>query len=446
MSIELEWFLKTYPKITTIEAIMPDCNGIMRGKWVPVQKLEKLIKGDAKLPKTALNLDIWGRDVEELVFETGDDDGLCVVVEGSLQATPWSPEGRYGECQLTMTNPDGSPYMGDPRQVLIAVVDKLKQAGFGVVVAAELEFSLITLEHGRPVHTGKSLPGELPIGGNLYGTDSLLENEPFLEEVRAACEIQSLPFDGVIKESAPSQYEINMKHHDDPVSAARQVLQMRRLIKGVAAKHQRIATFMPKPFPGESGNGMHLHLNLIDRNGQNVFDDGSDTGSELLSFAIAGLLKHMRDSTLIFAPHVNSYRRFEPGVHAPTYPAWGYENRTVAIRVPTGSPKARRIEHRVAGADANPYLLMAATLAAVLEGITAKSPAPQPVTGNGYAQTVEPLPIHPHEAVEIFRHSEFIATGLSPELRRHITLTKEQELAEFRRYISAMEYQTYLQY
>jgi len=92
MSIELEWFLKTYPKITTIEAIMPDCNGIMRGKWVPVQKLEKLIKGDAKLPKTALNLDIWGRDVEELVFETGDDDGLCVVVEGSLQATPWSPE------------------------------------------------------------------------------------------------------------------------------------------------------------------------------------------------------------------------------------------------------------------------------------------------------------------------------------------------------------------
>ena len=237
-----------------------------------------------------------------------------------------------------------------------------------------------------------------------------------------------------------------MKHHDDPVSAARQVLQMRRLIKGVAAKHQRIATFMPKPFPGESGNGMHLHLNLIDRNGQNVFDDGSDTGSELLSFAIAGLLKHMRDSTLIFAPHVNSYRRFEPGVHAPTYPAWGYENRTVAIRVPTGSPKARRIEHRVAGADANPYLLMAATLAAVLEGITAKSPAPQPVTGNGYAQTVEPLPIHPHEAVEIFRHSEFIATGLSPELRRHITLTKEQELAEFRRYISAMEYQTYLQY
>lgn len=446
MTIETDWFLKTYPNITTIEAIMPDCNGIMRGKWVPVQKLEKLFSGDAKLPKSALNLDVWGRDVEELVFESGDEDGLCAAVEGSLQATPWSPGQRYGECQLTMLNQDGSPYMGDPRQVLEAIVKKYHAQGWQPVVAGELEFSLVTLEHQRPVHTSKTLPGQLPIGGNLYGTDVLLEHEALLDDIRQACQVQSLPFDGVVKESAPSQYEINMRHHDDPVLAARQILQMRRLVKGVASKHGFVATFMPKPFIGQSGNGMHIHMSLLDQDDRNLFDNGKEQGSELLQHAIAGMLKHMRDCTLIFAPHINSYRRLEPGVHAPTYPGWGYENRTVALRVPTGASKSRRIEHRVAGAEANPYLVMAAVLAAAWDGLANKLTAPPPVTGDGYLQTVDPLPIHIHEAVEIFSASNFIAKELSPELRRHIALTKEQEILEFRRYISAMEYQTYLQY
>jgi glutamine synthetase len=203
---------------------------------------------------------------------------------------------------------------------------------------------------------------------------------------------------------------------------------------------------MPKPFIGESGNGMHIHMSLLDKDDRNIFDNGQEEGSDLMQQAVAGMLKHMRDCTLIFAPHINSYRRLEPGVHAPTYPGWGYENRTVALRIPTGSNKARRIEHRVAGAETNPYLVLAAILAAAWDGLTNNLTPPPPVTGDGYAQTIDPLPIHIHEAVDIFRASNFVADSLSPELRRHIALTKEQEILEFRRYISAMEYQTYLQY
>ena len=160
-----------------------------------------------------------------------------------------------------------------------------------------------------------------------------------------------------------------MQHVDNPVLAAKQIIMMKRLIKGVAAKHDLIASFMAKPFENEAGNGMHVHCSLLDENGVNVFDDGGETGTPLLHNAIGGCLTYMAESVAILAPNYNAYRRFQPGCHAPTYPCWGYENRTVAVRVPAGSTAARRLEHRVAGADTNPYLLFAVILSAMLEGI-----------------------------------------------------------------------------
>ncbi len=446
MSLEADWFLRAHPEITTIEALLPDCNGVMRGKWLPRHKLGKIFDGELKLPKTALSLDIWGRDVEELVFASGDADGICRPVEGSLLPTPWAAGGQHGQIMLSMFEADGTPYLGDPRHVLKQVVARYQEAGWTPVVAAELEFSLVTMDAGNPQHSCPAPAGASPVGGNMYGLDVLNQHQEMMEDLRLACELQDLPFDGVVKESAPSQYEINMQHVDNPVLAAKQIMMMKRLIKGVATKHGLIASFMAKPFEQEAGNGMHVHCSLLNEQGVNVFDDGSERGTPLLHHAIAGCLRYMPDSMAIFAPSYNAYRRFQSGSHAPVYATWGYENRTVAVRVPAGSHAARRLEHRVAGADANPYLLFAVILGAMLEGMEQQLAVPKPTTGDGYSvQGVPELPIYMHEAMQVFSQSDFIRAALGGELQRIFNLTKTQEIEEFRRRVTPLEYQSYLE-
>ena len=445
MSQEVDWFLRAHPEITTIEALLPDCNGVMRGKWLPRHKLAKIFDGELKLPQTALSLDIWGRDVEELVFASGDADGICRPVEGSLLPTPWSPNGQHGQVMMSMYAADGTPYMGDPRHVLKQVVSRFTERGWRPVVAAELEFSLVTMEDGHPSHTCPSPAAGTPVGGNMYSLDVLNQHQEMIEELRVACEQQDLPFDGVVKESAPSQYEINMQHVDSPVLAAKQIMMMKRLIKGVAARHQLIASFMPKPFEEEAGNGMHVHCSVLDETGKNIFDDGTERGSSFLLQAIAGCLSHMAESIAIFAPSYNAYRRFQRGSHAPTSPSWGYENRTVAVRVPAGNSAARRLEHRVAGADANPYLMFAVLLAAMLAGIEQEMSPGKPTTGDGYSQQKDTLPVYMQDSLGLFQQSEFIRDALGDELQRIFSLTKEQEIDEFRRRVTQLEYQSYLE-
>tara|TARA_R110002073_G_scaffold135117_2_gene283116 strand:+ start:19253 stop:20596 length:1344 start_codon:yes stop_codon:yes gene_type:complete len=445
MALEADWFLRAHPEITTIEALLPDCNGIMRGKWVPRHKLATIFDGELKLPKTALSLDVWGRDVEELVFASGDADGICRPVEGSLLPAPWAAGGQHGQVMLSMFDGDGSPYLGDPRHVLKKVLGRYQEAGWRPVVAAELEFSLVQWDERVPLHTCPAPAGSSPVGGNTYGLDVLNHHQDMMEDLRVACEIQDLPFDGVVKESAPSQYEINMAHVDNPVLAAKQIMMMKRLIKGVASKHGLIASFMPKPFEQESGNGMHVHCSVLDEKGNNIFDDGTEKGSPLLHNAIGGCLLNMADSMTVFAPSYNAYRRFQRGAHAPTYPSWGFENRTVAVRVPAGSHAARRLEHRVAGSDANPYLLFAVLLAAMMDGIEQNISPGDPISGDGYTQEDATLPVYMPDAVNLFSDSDFIRNSLGPELQRIFTLTKRQELEEFRRRISLLEYQSYLE-
>jgi glutamine synthetase len=236
-----------------------------------------------------------------------------------------------------------------------------------------------------------------------------------------------------------------MQHVDDPVKAARQIIMMKRLIKGVAAKHGLIASFMAKPFENEAGNGMHVHCSVLNEKGINIFDDGTDKGTPLLHQAIGGCLTYMAESVAIFAPTYNAYRRFQKGCHAPTFPSWGYENRTVAIRVPASSPISRRLEHRVAGADANPYLLFAAILSGMLEGINENLSPGGPISGDGYAQEEASLPIYMPDAVRMFKESDFIRNALGSEMQRIFTLSKEQEIDEFRRRITTLEYQSFLE-
>ncbi len=313
------------------------------------------------------------------------------------------------------------------------------------MVAAELEFSLVLYDREGIHHTCPRPVGSSPIGGNTYGVDVLQSNAALLDDIRRACEVQELPFDGIVKESAPSQYEINMQHVDNPVLAADQIQMMKRLIKGVAAKHGLVASFMAKPFENEAGNGMHVHCSVLDERGDNIFDDGSDLGTDLLRHAIAGCMEYMAESMAIFAPNFNSYRRFQPGAHAPTSPSWGYENRTVSVRVPAGKHAARRLEQRVSGADANPYLVFACLLSSVMDGMEKQLDPGTPIEGDGYEQAGETLPVYLPEAIKLFEESDFIERNLGSELQRIYALSKWQENAEFRSRISELEYQSYLE-
>ena len=237
-----------------------------------------------------------------------------------------------------------------------------------------------------------------------------------------------IPADTAISESGLGQFEINMMHTDDPLRAADDAWLFKMLLKGLARRHGFAASFMAKPYPDYSGNGLHTHFSVIDKNGVNVFDNGGPEGSELLRQAVAGCLAAMHDCTLIFAPHENSYDRLVPEAHAPNQICWAYENRTSAIRIPSGNPVARRIEHRVAGGDVNPYLMLAAILGAALIGIEEKMTPPPPITGNAYALDLPLLPDNWRDAIDVFEKSEVVARIFPRELIRNLVMTKRQEL------------------
>jgi glutamine synthetase len=218
-------------------------------------------------------------------------------------------------------------------------------------------------------------------------------------------------------------------HCDDPLRAADDAWLFKMLVKGLARRHGFAASFMAKPYPEYSGSGLHTHFSLVDESGDNVFDSGGPKGTAMLKNAVAGCLHAMRDSALIFAPHQNSYERLVPGKHAPTSIAWGYENRTTAIRIPAGSPSARRIEHRVAGGDVNPYLMLAAILGAALDGIENQMEPASPIVGNAYAQEGLPqIPATWEDAIDALEQSTIVPRFLHPELIKNLIQTKRQEL------------------
>lgn len=445
MQREVELFLKAYPSVSMIEALITDCNGVARGKWIPRTKILSVLETGLKLPKSALNLDVWGRDVPELAFTSGDVDGWCRAVNGSLTPVQTERGIDHGQLIMTMYKDDGTPFMGDPRQVLAEVVKRFESKSLRPCVAAELEFNLFQ-DPGRDQPMSAALNGRRQLGGNLYALDELDRHHEMLEVLREYFAVQNLPFEGIIKEAAPNQYEVNMAHNDNALELADQIVRMQRGIRTVAQRFGWIASFMPKPMSDAAGNGMHVHCSLLEEQGANVFNDGSDEGSELLRYAVGGSLALMPDAMLIFAPSFNAYRRFQSGNHAPTFPAWGYDNRTTALRIPAGPPAAKRIEHRVAGADTNPYLAIAAVLAGVLAGIENRIQPPPPIEGNAYDQEPDSpgLPTLMGTAIDRFQTSEIIAQQLSTEFQHMFALSKRQELDEFGRQITELEYDSYL--
>ena len=439
---QLQSFLDEHPDIEVFEIMLPDVCGGLRGKWVTRDKIHKVFAGEVKIPLSALAFDVWGRDGEKWVFESGDGDGFCVPDIRTLVPVPWLKR-PTGQVVISMNEVDGSPCSYDTRRIIERLMKRFAELGLTPMMASEMEFYLLHNEQdtlGRPVHTQTDRVGGALASGQTYCIDTMENMSELMHGIRDACTVQQLPIDTLIKESAPSQYEINLYHCPDPLVAADQAMMLQRAIRGVSKRHNLQATFMAKPFGDLAGNGMHMHCSLLDTDGNNAFDDGTGEGNELLRQAIAGCLAVMEQSMLLFAPNMNSYRRFQRGTHAPLAPSWGYENRTVSVRVPADSPKATRIEHRVAGADANPYLVTAAILAGMLYGIENKLQPPQPLEGNAYDQLPPTLPRYWPDALAGFEQSEFIAEYFGEEFRKVYAILKQQELDEFDRQVTPLEY------
>ncbi|RXE47717.1 glutamine synthetase family protein [Chromohalobacter israelensis] len=442
---------KKQGKSRELDLFITDLNGNLRGKRLPASGLKKLRKEGIKLPLSVVGFDFWGADVLDngLVFETGDSDGVCMPVSQEPIPVPWS-EAPRDQMLAMMFNPDGTPFGADPRQVLNRMVDRFSAKGLTPVLATELEFYLMDAESEsvqRPIPPaladGK---GRRLANAEGYSVEEMDGFEAFFADIREACQGQGIGADTIIAEMGPGQFEVNLNHVADPLNAGDQAILFKRLVRGVSRRHGYSATFMAKPYVEESGNGFHTHFSLLDRDGNNVFDDGTEQGSDLLRHAIAGMMQLMPESMLVFAPHLNSYRRFMPGAHAPTHASWGYENRTVALRVPESSNLARRIEHRVAGADANPYLVLASILAGALHGMENALEPDAPVEGDAYAEESPryPLPCEWQDAIARFEQSEILREYLGEEFVRVYAQAKRQERRRLNERISDVEYEAYL--
>ena len=347
------------------------------------------------------------------------------------------------QVMISMQEVDGEPCAYDSRHIVQSLMARFAARGLTPVVASEMEFYLFRDEEdslGRPVHTQTDRVGGVLASGQTYSVETMEDMAPLMHAIRDACVAQNLPVDTLIKESAPSQYEINLYHSPDALLAADQAVMLKRAIRSVAGAHGLRATFMAKPFGNLAGNGMHVHCSLVDADGRNAFIDATGQGNELLRQAIAGCLATMEESMLLFAPNLNSFRRFQRGSHAPMAPCWGFENRTVSLRVPADSPAATRIEHRVAGADANPYLVVAAILAGMLHGIENALQPPAPVEGNAYDLLPPSLPRYWPDALARFSASEFVRVNLGESFQHVYTVLKQQEMDEFDRQVTPMEY------
>ena len=446
---EASAFLDANPDITSIHVIWTDICGVARGKILRRDELVPAWKDGRFMPISALVLDITGQDVPEtgLVFDEGDRDMLLWPVLGSLVRIPWMEE-PTAQYLATVHDLDGTPHFADPRNALEAIVKRFQnELNMTPVGAVELEFFLMDRASalaGEP-RAPKSLINEhRPQHYQAYYLQDLDDFAPFFKDLYAYCEAQGLPAKTLISEYAPGQMEIVLRHRSDVLKACDEGIMLKRAIKATAEKHGMAATFMAKPYAQWTGSGMHIHVSLGDEKGNNLFAAEDPMQNELLLHAIGGLKAAMAESMLIFAPNANSYRRFRRNSYAPVSASWGINNRTVSLRVPAGAANACHIEPRPSGADANPYLVMAAILAGMHYGITEKSDPGNPVVGNGYEKRAKYIPGNWFDAIDAFWRASIMKEYFGkPFVDTYCTL-KEVEADRFYAEPTARDFEWYL--
>ena len=422
-----------------------DLNGQLRGKRFPASSFKKILKDGSRMPLSTSCIDMWGTDLLDspYLFDSGDSDGVVLPTGAELILINWLNQ-PTAILPAWMCDESSVPSLIDPRQILRAVLDKYAAIGLKPVIAFELEFHLIDPKSNIPISPKNPISKAQLSNTSVLSIDELDAFESFFSDVSEACKSHNIPSDTAISENGVGQFEINLKHTDNSLAAADHALFLKRIIKGVAQKHSLKASFMAKPFLDTAGNGMHLHMSILDNTGLNIFGVQSVDGSKILKNAIGGLICALKESTLIFAPHLNSYRRLRPGSHAPTSICWGYENRTAAIRIPGGSIDNMRLEHRVSGADANPYLVAAAVLSGALNGIKKEIRAPEPINGDSYSKSHEHIPLDWLSAIDIFKRGHLNKTFYSDSFIEVFSSLKTQESKTFSNRMESFEISTYV--
>ncbi len=446
---EAEAFLEANPDINSIHIVWTDICGVARGKVLRRDELVPAWKDGRFMPISALVLDITGQDVPEtgLVFDEGDRDMLMWPIPGTLTRVPWMTE-PTAQYIAAIHDLDGTPHYADPRNALETIVKRFQlELNMTPVGAVELEFFLMDRASalaGKP-RAPKALTNEhRPQHYQAYYLQDLEDFQPFFNDLYAYCEQQGLPAKTLISEYAPGQMEIVLRHRADVLKACDEAIMLKRLIKAVADKHGLAATFMAKPYSQWTGSGMHIHVSLGDEQGENLFAADDPMQNELLLHAIGGLKAAMAESMLIFAPNANSYRRFRRNSYAPVSASWGINNRTVSLRIPAGAAKACHIEHRPSGADANPYLVMAAILAGMHYGITEKSDPGNPVQGNGYERRAKYIPGNWFDAIDAFWRASILKEYFGKPFVDAYCTVKEVEADRFYAEPTVRDFEWYL--
>ena len=441
-------FLERHPEVRSIELMLIDANGIPRGKLLHRDELLAIYENGRPLPSSILSLTLQGEDVEAsgLVWEVADADCWTYPLAGSLCLQPWRAT-PTGQVQVSMHPTQGQPAAaGDPRHVLARTIDRLKADGYHPVMAVELEFYLLDKQrdaNGRP-QPALQANGVRPQAPQVYGVYELEQLQPFLDDLYAACEAQGLPVRTAISEYAPGQLELTLEHRFDALQAVDEGLRYKRLVKGVANKHGLIACFMAKPFGDLAGSGLHMHVSLADAEGNNLMASEAPHGTPLLRHAIGGMMATLNDALAIFCPNANSYRRFQANSYAPLAKSWGVNNRTVSFRVPGGPAKSRHVEHRICGADANPYLAAAAILAGIHTGIREQIDPGEPIVGNGYEQARETLPTDWLTALRNLEQSAWAKDALGEAFLKIYLAIKWEEFRQFVSEVGEQDWRWYL--
>jgi len=428
--------------IGEVECLVPDMNGIIRGKVVPAQKFLEIERNQAlRIPSSVFQITVTGEYPDDLSDPVSISDP-DVVLHPDFATICVAPGYRTPTAFVIADacKADGTPYEISPRYVLKRVLELYTKKGWRPIVAPELEFYLtqVNADPDLPLLPPLGRSGRAESAPQPYGLEAITEYEDLIEHIYADAETSNLDIDTLIHESGAAQLEINF-NHGDPLRLADQVLVFKRLVRQIALKHDVYATFMAKPMHDQPGSAMHLHQSMIDaESGKNLFANEDGSNSEMFDHFVGGLQKYLPQITPLLAPNVNSFRRMRPSFSAPINLQWGYDNRSCGLRVPLSDGQNRRIENRIPGADANPYLAIAASLVAGYVGLTKEIEPTPMVTGNAYREA-RTLPRTLDEALDRFKKCKPVRELLGESFSHAFTLIKEAELDAFQAVISSWE-------
>jgi len=425
--------------IQEVEAIVPDMAGIARGKLMPAEKFQ----GDRgmRLPESIFLQTVTGDYPEDTAqaMSPAEIDIILKPDPRTVRRVPWAAEPTaqvIHDCFYA----DGRRVKMAPREVLKHVLDLYAQRGWEPVVAPELEFYLVepNVDADYPLKPPMGRSGRSEPGRQSYSIAAVNEFDPLFDDLYQFCEAQDIAIDTLIHEDGPAQMEINLLH-GNALDLADQAFMFKRTAREAALRHKMYATFMAKPHAKEPGSAMHLHQSVVDKKtGKNVFSADDGTPTPLFFAHLAGLQRYLPAAMALFAPNVNSYRRITRFQVAPINVQWGYDNRTAGLRVPMSEPQSRRVENRISGADANPYLATAASLACGYLGMVQGLSPTEPITGSAHDLPFS-LPRNLDEAIRLLRECDPLIEILGDSFVSAFALVKEAEYEVFLKVISSWE-------